>query len=145
MINNHNFSLQKYSGMAGVFLLMGNESQSQAVYTDIDPDIEIQFDGQTAGVDMDNNGTLDFGFLKSSDTYEWGIGQYRLRKIIWAGPEFITNEIAGDYFTYSAGGATTYLPYALSNGNLINEDLSFQYWGYQLMALAIANTNTPSD
>ncbi len=145
MINNLKFSLEKYSGMAGVFLLIANDSQSQAVYTNIEPDIEIQFDGQTAGVDIDNNGAFDFGFLKSSDTNEWGIGQYRLRKTIWAGPQFITNEIAGDFFTYSAGGGTTYLPCALNSGNLINEDLSFQYWGYQLMGVAVANTNTPSD
>jgi hypothetical protein len=130
--------------MAGVLILCSDSSIAEAVYTDVEPDIEIQFDGQTAGIDMDNNGTFDFAFLKTSDTYDWGSAQ-RLRRRIWAGPEFISNEIAGDYFYYSAGGGVTYFPYALESSSVINNDLSFQYWGFQIMAIAIANSNTPSD
>ena len=53
---------------------------------------------------------------------------------IWAGPEIIENEIAGEMVTHGAGYGTTYFPYALNFGETINEDLSFQYWGFQLMA-----------
>lgn len=55
--------------MAGVLLISSASSNAQAVYSNINPDIEIEFEGETAFIDMDNNGTLDFGFLKTSNTY----------------------------------------------------------------------------
>ncbi|MBP9221510.1 MAG: T9SS type A sorting domain-containing protein [Chitinophagales bacterium] len=131
------FTIQKYSGMAGVFLLLQNNSDAQAIYTDIDPDISIQFDGQTAGIDMDNNGTFDFAFLKTSGSYTYATTSFTFLLFghrIWAGPEIIENEIAGEMVTHGAGYGTTYFPYALNFGETINEDLSFQYWGFQLMA-----------
>lgn len=127
------FTIQKYSGMAGVFLLLQNNSDAQAIYTDIDPDISIQFDGQTAGIDMDNNGTFDFAFLKTSGSYTYATTSFTFLLFghrIWAGPEIIENEIAGEMVTHGAGYGTTYFPYALNFGETINEDLSFQYWGF---------------
>ena len=59
------------------------------IYTDIDPDIELNLDGQTAGIDVDNNGTIDFALLKSSATFStfWGSSDITLyRRAIWAGP-----------------------------------------------------------
>ncbi|MFI5172847.1 MAG: T9SS type A sorting domain-containing protein [Chitinophagales bacterium] len=144
MMINKKFSIQKYSGMAGVFLVMGNNLCAQAVYTDIDPDIEIQFDGETAGIDMDNNGTLDFAFLKTSGTYEYETTSFTFilnRHRIWAGPEFISNEIAGEIATHGAGGGTTYFPYAMGSGDMINSGLSFQYWGFQLMAWGFSESD----
>lgn len=145
MTQEKHLTIQKYSCMASVFILIPAIAESQAIYTDIEPDIEIQFDGQTASVDLDNDGVIDFAFLKSTDTYDWGISGQRLRQRIWAGPQLISNEIAGDYFYYSAGGTITYLPYALDNSNAINDELSFQNWGYQIMAVAVANTEFPDD
>ena len=116
---------------------MQNNSDAQAIYTDIDPDISIQFDGQTAGIDMDNNGTFDFAFLKTSGSYTYATTSFTFLLFghrIWAGPEIIENEIAGEMVTHGAGYGTTYFPYALNFGETINEDLSFQYWGFQLMA-----------
>jgi len=132
------FTIQKYSGMAGVFLFLHNNINAQAVYTDIEPDIIIQFDEETAGIDMDNNGTYDFAFLKTSGSYEHGTFSStivtRFRHRIWAGPEIVSNSIAGDYDYDSAGGGITYHPYALPAGTPINNDLSFQNWGFQIMA-----------
>lgn len=54
--------MQQYSGMAGVLLLMHSDLSAQAIYTDIDPDIVLQFDDETTGVDMDNDGDFDFAF-----------------------------------------------------------------------------------
>ncbi|MBX7049911.1 MAG: T9SS type A sorting domain-containing protein [Chitinophagales bacterium] len=137
--------INAYAITAGCFLLLNKHGDAQVIYTDIEPDIEIQFDEQTAIVDLDNDGTIDFAFLKSSDTYDWGISDRRLRQRIWAGPQLMTNEIAGDYFYYSAGGTITYLPYALDKTNFINDELNFYNWGYQLMAVAVANTEFPDD
>lgn len=136
MTPSKKFTIQKYSGMAGVFLLLQNNSDAQAIYTDINPDISIQFDGQTAGIDMDNNGTFDFAFLKTSGSYTYETTSFTFLLFghrIWAGPEIIENEIAGEMVTHGAGYGTTYFPYALNFGETINEDLSFQYWGFQIM------------
>lgn len=137
-MKNNAFTLNKYSGIAGVFLLLHNNSEAQAIYTDIEPDIEIQFDGQTAGVDMDNNGTMDFAFLKTSGGYYfyWTFTStqvYRFRHRIWAGPQIPSNAIAGDYDYDSYAGPITYFPYAFLSGTPINEDLSWQNWGFQIM------------
>ena len=140
--------LADYSLLSGAFILMHQAAAGQVVYTDIDPDIEIEFDGQSAGIDIDNNGTIDFAFLKSSWSYDfWNSysSTLRLRRKIWAGPELETNQIAGDYFTHGAGYGTSYHPYALTNGSPINEALSFQNWGLQTMAGAHIKLETFDD
>jgi len=131
------FTIQKYSGFAGVFLLLHNDTFGQAVYTDINPDIFLQYDGETAGVDMDNDGDFDFAFLKSSHYWSSSIWSlYEFRHILWCGPYGTPeNEVAAEYATNGAGGGTTYFPYAIGIGNVINEELSFQYAGYQLMGI----------
>lgn len=117
-------------------MLCSDSSNAQAIYTDIEPDIEIQFEGQTAFVDMDNDGTLDFGFLKTSATTSFTLvssTQIRYLRRFWAGPEIETNEVAGIMVTHGAGYGTTYFPYALYENDEIEEDLSFQNWGYQVL------------
>ncbi len=145
-MKTNRFTLQKYSGTAGVFLLIPAASQAQAVYTDVDPDIEIQFDEATAGIDMDNNGTFDFAFLKTSGGYYfyWTFTStqvYRFRHRIWAGPQIPSNAIAGDYDYDSYAGPITYFPYALLSGAPINEDLSWQNWGFQIMGSGFYKSN----
>lgn len=137
-MNTNRFTIQKYSGMAGVFLLIPAINDAQAIYTDLEPDIEIQFDEETAGIDMDNNGTNDFAFLKTSGGYYfyWTFTStqvYRFRHRIWAGPQIPSNSIAGDYDYDSYAGPITYFPYALLSGTPINDELSWQNWGFQIM------------
>src|SRR5437868_7444536 len=118
--------------MAGVFMFCSEFSNAEAIYTDLEPDIEIQFEGQTAFVDIDNDGLLDFGFLKTSNTYTTSINSLvRYLREFWVGPYIETNEIAGAMFTHGAGYGTDYYPYALPFGNIINNDLPFQNWGFQ--------------
>lgn len=141
-MKTNKFTLQKYSGIAGVFLLIPAINDAQAVYTDLEPDIEIQFDESTAGIDMDNNGTFDFAFLKTSGGYYfyWTFTStqvYRFRHRIWAGPQIPSNAIAGDYDYDSYAGPITYFPYALLSGTSINEELSWQNWGFQIMEKGI--------
>lgn len=141
-----NFTIQKYSGMAGVFILIPEINHAQAVYTDLEPNIEIQFDEATAGIDMDNNGTFDFAFLKTSGGYYfyWTFTStqvYRFRHRIWAGPQIPSNAIAGDYDYDSYAGPITYFPYALLSGTPINEDLSWQNWGFQIMGSGFYKSN----
>lgn len=75
--------------------------------------------------------------MKTSGSYTYATTSFTFLLFghrIWAGPEIIENEIAGEMVTHGAGYGTTYFPYALNFGETINEDLSFQYWGFQLMA-----------
>ena len=148
MMENRKFSLKQYSGFAGVLLLMHNNSKAQAIYTDIDPDVVLQFQGDVEHIDMDNDGTNDFFIFKKSSyftnsEYSW----YRFNRIFKAGPNFNPeNEIAGDFHTNGAGGGTTYFPYALLAGDLIDNALSFQYGSYQLMGIGFFEVDeTPWD
>lgn len=146
------FSLMEYSCMAGVFLSFNSKTSAQVIYTDLEPDIELQFNGETAFIDMDNDGTNDFAFLKTSGGYYhyWtsatSTGVYRFRHGIWAGPEYIFNEIAARSVTHgSYGGSTDYFPYAFEFGILINELISFQNAGFQLLGSGFYQTVIDSE
>ncbi len=147
-MQNKKFSLQQYSGFAGVLLLMHNNSKAQAVYTDLDPDIVLSVDGNFTYIDMDGNGNNDFFLLKDSHYFTSTFySVYRFNRVLWAGPQFtLENEIAGGSATHGEGGATTYLPYALLEGDMINNALSFHYGSYQLMGIGFFETDeTPWD
>lgn len=57
------FSLQKYSVMAGVFIIMQNNSIAEVIYTDIEPDIILDEGGEAAELDMNDDGISDFSFI----------------------------------------------------------------------------------
>jgi len=151
-MKRNKFSLIEYSCLAGVFISLNSKSTAQVIYTDIEPDIELQFDGETAFIDMDNNGTSDFAFLKTSEGYYhyWtsatSTGVYRFRHGIWAGPMYSFNEIAARSVTHgSYGGSTEYFPYALELGDLINELFSFHNAGFQLLGSGFYQSIIDSD
>ena len=131
------FSLFDYSQLTAVFLFAHAEMHAQVNYFDIEPDIILDSNWESAGIDMDNNGTIDFAFLKRSETFTTAISTSfyvtRLYNIIWGGPYIETNKIAGSYTTNSGGWPSTH-PYALANFAFINNDLFFGNQGYQLMA-----------
>ena len=145
-MKNNTFSLNAYSLLSVSFLMLHNESIAQAIYTDLEPDIVLQLNNEIASIDMDNNGIYDFAFLKTSGTYTTGYSSSsRFRHAVWAGPfSTIQDEIAGISVTHGAGYGTSYFPFAIEASGLINEDLTFQYDGFQLLALKrvpIGSTN----
>ncbi len=120
-----NFNLKAYSALACVFLLQ-SKVQAGIIYTDIEPDIILDSDFEFGYVDMDNNGVTDFAFLNFS--YEGYNPWYSFIEKIFVGPASPLNDVAATFnFFY-------YFPYALSNGAIINGDLSFQNYGFQEMA-----------
>lgn len=137
MLKNSFNSIQ-YSTMALCFLSITKEVQSQAVYTDINPDMVIDVDGEIGNIDMNNDGVLDFGFLNAMDTIftlDYEPQSYLER--IYGGPKNPNNAIAGssNQFTLSYGGLTTYYyPFVLPNGILVNDSMEFQTAGYQFLA-----------
>ncbi|MBP8915851.1 MAG: T9SS type A sorting domain-containing protein [Chitinophagales bacterium] len=134
------FHIEEYSAFAVCFLLLQTESSAEAVYSDIIPDTLIDFDWETFGIDMNNDGVVDFALLKRSfsflETTYWSSYITSHLCIFYAGPQVFGNMIAGKrvILSPSYGGFTVYHPYALAEDVLINEDLDFQFAGYQELA-----------
>lgn len=127
-MKSKSFNLKTYSAFASAFLIIGN-AQAEVEYTDIEPDFILDSDWDSEGVDMDNNGTIDFAFLNFS--YSWYTFGYSFIEKIFAGPYGTPqNEIAGTQIV-------AYFPYALAYGEFIDSSLSFQNYGFQRMAYRI--------
>lgn len=130
--------ISQYSTMALYFLSMTNEGRAEAIYTDIDPDLTLDTNGDLANIDMNHDGINDFAFLNVT----WTISDLSSNprsyfERIWAGPKNPNNSIAGSFnqFTLSYGGLTTlYYPYALAISAPVGPLLHFQNAGYQMMA-----------
>ncbi|HNA59354.1 MAG TPA: T9SS type A sorting domain-containing protein [Chitinophagales bacterium] len=133
------FLLEQYAGFAAGFLLLHQQAQTQVVYTDIEPDLVFQDDGDFQYIDMNDDGIYEFGFLKSTNIISTlsspGLNTtWYYRVAIWVGPAVVGPQIAGESVHNSSAGGTYYFPYALNQGALINNDLEFQAGGFQLMA-----------
>ena len=139
-MKRNKFSLIEYSCLAGVFISLNSKSTAQVISTDIEPDIELQFDGETAFIDMDNNGTNDFAFLKTSNSWTTyttsGFSYILIKNALYAGPYIVDNEVACYYDTHS--GTSILRPYALSTETIIGDNLNFENWGLQLLALNVS-------
>ncbi len=68
--------LSAYSLLSTAFLALSNEASTQVVYTDIDPDFEINYGGHLFGsdeltfeIDFDHNGSTDVSFYFYSYAY----------------------------------------------------------------------------
>jgi len=132
--------LLQYSSLAISFLLL-KEANSEAVYTDIDPDTIINTDGEHGYIDMDNDGTYDFRFFKfiGTDVTYWS-DYYSYLRYIFAAPENSNNALAAikSIINPSYGGFTQYFPYALIDGTIVDEELSFQNINFQVLAYNIS-------
>lgn len=121
-------ALAQYSGLAASFLFINLKINSQAIYTDIDPDIVLDADFDALGVDMDNNGDFDFAFIKFSYTTSDSVLEYQKIEKMFCGPYGNpANMIAGTH-------PWRYYPYAIESGEMIDNELLFYNYGYQRMA-----------
>jgi hypothetical protein len=133
-----NFQLSAYAAAALCFLIKHQEANAQVVYTDVDPDIVLDAALETAGLDIDNNGTIDFAFQNSSFTYFNGSWlSYRLTQDILIGPYNSINNIAGNsvHFSTGYGGFTLTFPYAINSSVLIDENYQWHNSSLQILAL----------
>ena len=143
MTLENQYKLSQYASFAVAFLLTGN-SKAQAVYTDIDPDIILDNNWETAGVDMNNDGFIDFGFLNRSFDFSTYYSYYSSHlNALYAGPQSPNNEIAAltHVITPFYGGFTVYFPFALNESELIDESLIFHNDGYQIIAYRYIQTD----
>lgn len=135
--STHDFALKlkAYSAAAIAFTLFSNPVSAQVVYTDIEPDVVLDTDGNYYAVDIDNNGTPDFQFLKSSfSTYDFTLG-YIYYNDLWAGLLNSLNSIAGISHYYPYPGVLKVFPYALSMNDKIDSKLTWQKSTDQLIAV----------
>lgn len=137
------FTLKAYSTLASAVLLQ-SVSTGEVIYTDIS-DIVIDDAYEEYHMDIDDNGTEDFRFIKFSGSYTWwtssGFTEPRffndLRVDLFNSTGiFEYNQIAGisfsTYFSYM-----NYWPYALPTGAMVGGGLQFQDGFVQHMASRI--------
>jgi hypothetical protein len=94
-VKNNKFILTQYSALSACFLALNSSSRGQAIYTDIDPDFVLDNNWETAGVDMNNDGIVDFGFLNRSFDFSTYYSYYSSHlNALYAGPQSPNNEIA---------------------------------------------------
>jgi hypothetical protein len=138
-MKTNKFTIVDYAKMAIVLLFYNNKADAQVIYTDLDPDIELQLDNATIGIDMDNNGIVDFMFLRTSGSYYHYLGysdpdpQLRFRQADWVLPFGSINGILGDPATSSGGGINN-IPAALYTNVLIDSYKYFQHSSLQVMS-----------
>ena len=110
-------TLKQYSAFSACFLALQHDAGGQAVYTDIDPDIILDANWESAGIDLNSDGIIDFAFLNRSFNFFTEYSSYSSHlEIIYAGPQLLSNKIAGQTHVISPsyGGFTVYFPFALS-------------------------------
>ncbi len=138
-MKTNKFTMVDYAKMAIVLLFYNNKSDAQVIYTDLDPDIELQLDNATTSIDMDNDGIVDFMFLRTSGSYYHYLGysdpdpQLRFRQADWVLPFGSINGILGDPATSSGGGINN-IPAALYTNVLIDSYKYFQNSSLQVMS-----------
>ena len=143
-MKNSDSKLLQYSVISACFLAVQKDSEAQAVYTDVDPDIILDSDNESAGIDMNNDEVFDFAFINRTGWfYTSSLFYISYFEVINAGPQSPNNEMAGQIHVISPsyGGSSIYLPYALAYGSLINSDLEFYNEGYQVMAYRYIQTD----
>lgn len=130
------FGLKEYSAIAGCFMLLHNTMQGQVVYTDLEPDIIIDEDGEFFVLDLDVNEMNDFIFFSTTfNIYSESIGITNSYQRLIAGAYVSQNAIAGSYdIKYEPYHVFTwYFPFAIEVDDTISENLSFQNFTYQFL------------
>jgi hypothetical protein len=122
-----------------------NESKGEAIYTDIDPDIQIDSHGENIVIDMDNDGVMDFSFFQRSysfivTTYYSGYATSHLNGI-FVGSEVIGNKIAGSIVDTETW-PYRFHAYAFPENATIDEPVNFYAEGFQTMAMRYRGLNS---
>jgi len=126
-MKSNRFNIKTYSAFACAFLINAN-TQAEVEYTDIVPDITFDADFESDGVDMDNNGTIDFAFLNFSYPCYYNPWYSFIERIFVAPYGTPLNEVAG------TENILHYFLYAFGYGDIISEDIEFYNYGFQEMA-----------
>lgn len=122
-MQDYSKKLLQYSTFAIAFIRTEN-SLSQAVYTDLEPDVVLDSHFEAELIDMDSNGFVDFVLINwSYETFTY-YGDLDFQQRIWIGPNTSNNSVAAA--TISFGSGVIAYAYALSQSNLIDNSLPFK-------------------
>ncbi|MBK7441892.1 MAG: T9SS type A sorting domain-containing protein [Bacteroidetes bacterium] len=128
--------LKAYSLFSTAFLFNGATGFNQVVYVDIDPDIILDTPGEQFTLDIDGNGADDISFFNSSfDFYmatPWWSYWTRQDLVVYLPDEKL--ELAGLKHYVYYWSQNFYYPYALSNSEIIGDDLQFNAASFQAIA-----------
>ncbi len=143
------FHIKEYSVFAASFLFTQNDARTEVIYGDIIPDTLINVDWESFDLDLNEDGISDFRFLKRSLSFTdatYGGDSFTNRfSAQYLGPVIFGNLVAGSLHVVfpSYGGFTVYLPYALAQGVLIDQNsLEFQTAGVQTLAYRFRGDNS---
>lgn len=138
------YSLSQYSLAAGALIAPATVF-SQAVYTDVDPDIILDAPGEYWGFDLDADGLNDFNFFNKSFTTTVWYGVEGQVKALFAGVfDNMQNGLNGHTVFFSGyGGYTYYRPYALESNISIKSTIPFYNANYQTLAMTIYKPEWP--
>ena len=122
-MQDYSKKLLQYSTFAIAFIRT-EDSFSQAVFTDLDPDVVLDSHFEAELIDMDSNGFVDFLLINwSYETFTY-YGDLDFQQRIWIGPNTSNNSVAAA--TVSFGSGVIAYAYALSQSNLIDNSLPFK-------------------
>ena len=94
-MKTNKFKIADYAKIAAVLLFANTKTNAEVIYTDLDPDIELLLNGETAFIDLDSDGNVDFLFFRTSLSYYFWNGSsstFRLRQADWVSPYESENE-----------------------------------------------------
>lgn len=136
------FSILQYS-ISAAALLQGAAAFSQAIYTDVDPDIILDEPGESWGFDLDADGLNDFNFFnKSFTTTVFYMDQANVKALFAGAFDTMQNGINGSLGSLS-GGYLYYRPYALEISIQISDINNFYNNNYQTLAVEIDVFDSP--
>lgn len=125
--------LVDYAASAAGIICLTNKAEAQVIYTDIDPDVALDTDGNYYAIDIDNNGTADFQFLKETFLINPSFTYYYYFQELVAGP-FSQNSFAGATGISFYAGTILYFPFALPINSIISDELNWQNATLQFLA-----------
>ncbi len=129
-MKQHKYKVNAYSLMAGAFLFVSQELESQIVYLDIDPDTLIQFEEDKFKLDLDDDGIFDVQFNKGVVGYYWTSLIQCFSTVYIAGREPLDNNL---YFIGKSISWGNDHIYALDFGYLIGNSAQLNADGWEFM------------
>lgn len=140
-------NLKEYSLLAGIIITQNQTILGQIIYTDIEPDLVVEFEDSYVDLDIDNDGASDFSFKKhyflwsntdliicySFRTFEGHISNINNGFVGHDTPPTFWNEpIYALDFGYLINGSAEWNDDAYQNLAKKKQSVSCSYWTYAL-------------
>ena len=139
MKKDYSNKLKNYTALASSVLIVAGTVDGQIIYTDVTPDPIISGQGSLYQLNLDNAGIAEFQFLTLNYTpSSHPLNHYN---IIGLAPN-VGNAV---YAATFASGTSTFLPYAMNQGQLIGPNSHWQTnSSIQIMAFSVYSDGSPA-